>query len=780
LIFVSDASAEAERLISTLRTRGYQVVDVPLGLLVNRVSVQRPALILCDADAPGAVESVERIHRDVPGGHRVDVVFVRERGSQSSPDLTSIIEREGSGSFDRPVDDAALTRKIEALIGIPSRHEPRPRLAAGGRAPILVAATRRPFRYDQKSGSSLAPDAPASQPPKSSTWVGPSPSSPPSSPNSSPISSPEPSSRREEPPSGGVASAAAPSTSMPQARLSPELEMLLGRAEQRVTQSRASVAPPSDRLSPEQELEAILPTDVLAALDEPLDLDDGDESDVGPSTHGGDERSARVTAATKTGQGTGSKAPGPATSAAEITHAPAAAAEHGRTEPPLSRETEPPKTPPAMPPRAHGTGVGSEPAPPLSESEQRGTAPGAPSDVPPATVPPLPSGAPGTGSTPLQVSTKPPKPQPLELEHVPAPPPLPSAQPLELPATLREGEAIRCLALAVRSRYTGAIAFEDSDGIRRVVFRDGDFVTAATSVEGESLVACLTERGNLPADTSAKLGRKLPLFGRHAGAALIAHGYLQQDELWPVLRSHAEWLIGHIARLSRGETGVESEIPARLATEPAVFGGATGAEVLIEIVRRVAPPEFATARLGGPDMRLRLGPGHHLLGECALSAAEAELVRSLDGDTLRDIVAKSNAPDFSAALLALVELGILETAGASLAAPPAPFTSATRHEPDRLDHEALRSRISARRALVDEGDYFALLGVSRSATSYDVRRAYTALREELDPTRVLTPATADLRDDVDAILYVIDEAYEILADDLRRERYRRALEAAPG
>ena len=57
--------------------------------------------------------------------------------------------------------------------------------------------------------------------------------------------------------------------------------MLLGRAEQRVTQSRASVAPPSDRLSPEAELEAILPNDVLAALDEPLDLDDGDESDAG-------------------------------------------------------------------------------------------------------------------------------------------------------------------------------------------------------------------------------------------------------------------------------------------------------------------------------------------------------------------------------------------------------------------------------------------------------------------------------------------------------------------
>jgi hypothetical protein len=346
---------------------------------------------------------------------------------------------------------------------------------------------------------------------------------------------------------------------------------------------------------------------------------------------------------------------------------------------------------------------------------------------------------------------------------------------------LRAGEGIRCLALAVRSRYTGAVAFEAPDGIRRVVFRDGDFVTAATSVDNESLVACLIERGNLPADARLKLGRKLPLFGRHAGAALIAHGYLQQDELWPVLRSHAEWLIGHIAKLERAETGVELEVPARLATEPGVFGGATGAEVLVELARRVSTPEASVARLGGATVRLRQGPGHGLLGECALPPDEAELVRSLDGETVSGAVERAKSRDFSSALLALVELGILETAG-QVAQPRHALTatSAVRNEPDRLDHEAMRSRIAARRALVDEGDYFALLGVSRSATSYDVRRAYTELREELEPSRSLTPATADLRDDVDAILFVLDEAYEILADDLRRERYRRALEAAPG
>ncbi len=140
---------------------------------------------------------------------------------------------------------------------------------------------------------------------------------------------------------------------LPQARLSPELEMLLGRAEQRVTQGRGTIAPPSDRLSPEAELEAILPNDVLAALDEPLDLDDGDESDAGPSTHGGaDERGSRGTSGTGTKTGGGSSHAPLATSDAEVTNAPPHAAEQPRTEPPPSRETEPPKTPPNMPSRA--------------------------------------------------------------------------------------------------------------------------------------------------------------------------------------------------------------------------------------------------------------------------------------------------------------------------------------------------------------------------------------------------------------------------------------------
>jgi hypothetical protein len=97
---------------------------------------------------------------------------------------------------------------------------------------------------------------------------------------------------------------------------------------------------------------------------------------------------------------------------------------------------------------------------------------------------------------------------------------------------------------------------------------------------------------------------------------------------------------------------------------------------------------------------------------------------------------------------------------------------------DPFDDEAFRARVMARRALVDDGDYFSILGVPRTATGYEVSRAHQTLKRQLDPTH-LSPRTADLREALDLVLSIIDEARDVLFDNIRRERYRRALEAPP-
>jgi preprotein translocase subunit Sec63 len=125
-------------------------------------------------------------------------------------------------------------------------------------------------------------------------------------------------------------------------------------------------------------------------------------------------------------------------------------------------------------------------------------------------------------------------------------------------------------------------------------------------------------------------------------------------------------------------------------------------------------------------------------------------------------------------LVALQELGIIEVmASIGKSVIPAPNTT------DSLDEEAVRKRVAARLALIQEGDYFAVLGVPHAATSYEIRRAYLEARRAFEPSRLLTARTVDLRDEAQLIVDVLDEAFDLLRDNARRDRYRRAIEAVP-
>ena len=662
LIFVSDASAEAERLTTALRARGYPVIDVPLGLLVSRVSVQRPSLILCDADATAALETIHRV-RETPGGNRIDVLFLGEPG-RTVDEQAGALQQEASGVFVRPVDEFILLRKVEALIGAPSgRMDFNTRSPVANRAPVLVAATRRPYRYD--AGKADA----AREAPSSPTGSAPGHSSPNASSGTDPGT---PSARRDrehESQPHSSRPAAAPHTMpprtqelLPQARLSPALESLLATAERRVRSVRNSSVPPSDRLSPEAELEAILPADVLDALDEPLEYDDeDDDADSAVGTNNGSDADPGSRSGTKTtgaGRetgGVGREQTGVPSNTREKTASPPSDIPPSDEPDSVSgRATEPPVTPPRHAPRMQSEvprrAALEEPAPSRPTNTYAGatahgaTGPGPTTDLPPSIVPPSDAAAVDVHDA-ARCTRRDESPATTSLGRD-----LPK---LEIPASIGLGDAVRAFARVVRARYTGALAFEDATGIRRVVFRDGDFVTAASGADGESLVAFLTQRGDLPGEVAARIGRKLPQFGRHAGAALIAQGHLRQDDLWPVLRAHAEWLVGRIVLMTSGAVGLEADVPVRMQAEPAVFGGATGAEVLVEIVRRAVSPEDALQRLGGASTALQQGQNPALLGECAIVDAEADVVRSINDEAVGDILRRVGHKDFAAALYVL-------------------------------------------------------------------------------------------------------------------------------
>ncbi len=368
--------------------------------------------------------------------------------------------------------------------------------------------------------------------------------------------------------------------------------------------------------------------------------------------------------------------------------------------------------------------------------------------------------------------TRPPKTRADETAKPPPVAPPPSEFPAEM--SLKRGDAAGILASAIRTRLTGALVFEAEGTVRRIVLRDGDFVTAASGARTESLLAFLVQQGTLPAHVEAELGHKIPNLGRHAGAALVAAGHLPQDQLWPILRAHAEFVIGRVLLIEVGTAGFEHDVPARLRAEPAVFGGATGSEVFIEMLRRVLEPTEALRRLGGQQAELAPSSNFELIDECALTQSERALVDTLERVPLGEALVGAPSAEFPCVLYALTLLQVLRAS-----TPAAGQARISKRSRDRLDDEALRQAVLTRRRLIDEGDYFAVLGVPRHATGYDIRRAFLELKRQFEPSVALTPQTLDLREDLELIMEVLAEAYEILSDQIRRDRYRRAIESVP-
>lgn len=722
VVLVTDASAEGEVLASALRGRGFEVHDVPLALLEARVVHERPDVLVIDIDESGAGEAVDRV-RELAAGAAAEIVCVGDPIRAAELGLAM--------AFERPVDVLALVAHVVRIASAP--------IERGSHRAAPTAPPSSPARRERRSvpPPSRSDVAGVSNPLSAVGW----PSLAPPTLGAFPafaaadavgvddeVPGSDPLDIASLLPGGG--DGAEPADVAPD-DLSPELAALLRAAEQRVAAAR--VSGPSSVPSPAGELDLVLPPDQLSLLDEPLDDDGGGTGSafatgalLGPATRGGE---------TSALGGTGARLDAPSLSE------PVASDDLPRRE-----QTSPDASVAPIAPSSIASALSETSITTGAARAQQAS----PAEVAPA-------------SSAVSVAAP-------AASH--ASPSMPSTE-LELPGVLAEGDALRALARAIAARASGSLALGADAGPRRIVLRDGDIVTAAAGIADETLVGFLAERGDLERDVAARLVGKVPPFGRHAGAALVAHGHLGQDELWPVLRAHAEWLIGRAVLEPRGTCQLEHEAPGRLGTEPSVFGGATGAEVFVETVRRVVSPAEAMSRLGGARGRFEDGARAGLLGECALHPDESEALRTALGKTVAEVL-QGQPPELANVLYALTALGVLEVRADSRAA-----SGPVRAPSDPLDEEALRERVRARRLLVDDGDYFALLGVPRAATGYEIRRAYLELRSSLEPARQLTAATADLGDELRLILEVLEEAYDILREPHRRERYRRAIEVGP-
>src|SRR5688572_17155135 len=115
LVLILDGTPEGPDLAADLRDAGHLVMHARPEDGAALAAHRRPALVVLDADAPGAL-SLCGILRTGPESQNLPIVLVGQSGLTLHSTADAIV-RGGDAFFPRPVDRPRLHQKVRTLLG---------------------------------------------------------------------------------------------------------------------------------------------------------------------------------------------------------------------------------------------------------------------------------------------------------------------------------------------------------------------------------------------------------------------------------------------------------------------------------------------------------------------------------------------------------------------------------------------------------------------------------------------------------------------------------------
>ncbi|MCG8419908.1 MAG: DUF4388 domain-containing protein [Proteobacteria bacterium] len=335
-----------------------------------------------------------------------------------------------------------------------------------------------------------------------------------------------------------------------------------------------------------------------------------------------------------------------------------------------------------------------------------------------------------------------------------------------------ENDAALLTERMFRQRFTGRIEFY-RDGMQKdILFDSGRPVFATSSLAEDRMGEQLFREGKITSEQHRQVRELVAKSGRRMGEVLIEAGWLKRRELLPVVRRHIEDVLYSLFAWDSGQYRiVEGDFAAaeriRISRHPAAM--------ILEGVRRKYNRDSLTALVGSRDTVIEITDDRQLktvMSVADLTAAERKAIASFDGErSLADIHAASS--------LELVEVyqlayGLIVW---NAAQPLRRGEVSAARAPDQptlvgaTDLAIDRQRVLAKYSLVEESDYFTLLGVRRDATSFEIRRAYEAARRDYASEGFPPEVRRELGLQISEINDLLEEAYQVLRDDALRSAY---------
>ena len=330
-------------------------------------------------------------------------------------------------------------------------------------------------------------------------------------------------------------------------------------------------------------------------------------------------------------------------------------------------------------------------------------------------------------------------------------------------------DAAMLLAKMFAGSVTGRVLFRHDSAEKIVFFDQGRPVFASSSEPRDRMGGLLVREGKITASQYDRCQAIVAESGRRMGEILVDFGYLKRRELLPAVRRHVEDIVYSLFGWDRGHYQITTDPQPsaeriRLSRHPAAL--------VLEGIRRKFD-RLSLERLVGPPStvievrdRERLG-GIINMGD--LSVEERGALAAFDGQADLATVARIGGVDVADVLPLAWGLCVLGLANARRTDTEIPDESTALV--GETDLAIDRERVRARWQLVTEADYFALLGVRRDATGFEIRRAYQAARRDFAADGFPTDLRRELAQELDDIANVLDEAFRVLRDDRLRITY---------
>jgi hypothetical protein len=340
-------------------------------------------------------------------------------------------------------------------------------------------------------------------------------------------------------------------------------------------------------------------------------------------------------------------------------------------------------------------------------------------------------------------------------------------------------------------RLTGRLVLR-RDAVEKVIYFDrGAPILGTSSDPQDRMGEMLVRQGRLTPAQLERASEGLPRAERRLGAVLVEMGFIKPTELAVIVRRHFEEIIHSAFAWEDGEWSLG---PGKPDQEIVLLDEHPAAIVLAGIRRKYGVARLSRC-LGGHKQVFRRANAQaegaaDLLPRMAMTEEERTVVDLFDGTrSLDDVRGKAHVREevvlgIAWALSVLGQLDRVEpraSAAYEEAVARVKTNGAAKRPPEldrRLEAEAVRTRVLARHALVEEGDYFEVLSLPRGASVDDVKKAHETLMRELEPTSLDPAVATELGAQLRAIRVVLDEALRVLGEPRMRERYERHLPQA--